>query len=139
MRHQSRSLSGSQLRGKKAVILPDIQDLPRFAQEMADVIGLEATIKIVEARGGRRLTVPRNTAHGHWLEELIGLDAFGKLVSYYDGEEIEIPRCVTAMSRARALSVLKSGASISEAAEVLGYTMRGVTKLKRKLEYLGRL
>lgn len=116
-----------------------LEDLPSSARELADLIGIDATYKIVEARGGIRLCVPRIVQNDHWLIPLIGQEAFERLVAYFSGEELDIPMCALALNRARARSLLRSGASVADTARKLGYSERGMRRLKRTLEELGRL
>lgn len=114
-----------------------LEYLPDSIQEMINVIGLQATLLIVEERGGIRLCVPTKIKADNWLTQLIGTEAMIKLVDYYCGEEIDIPRCASAIKAAQDQKIfekLKAGVSQARLAREFGYTERGIRKLKKRLE-----
>lgn len=114
-----------------------LEYLPESVQEMIEVIGLQATLLIVEERGGIRLCVPRSVKDTNWLTQLIGRESMIKLVDYYCGEEIDIPRCASAIKAAQDQKIfekLKEGVSQAALAREFGYTERGIRKLKKRLE-----
>lgn len=118
-----------------------IEYLPESIQEMIDVIGLQATLLIVQERGGIRLCVPTKVSESNWLTQLIGKEAMSKLVEYYCGEEVEIPRCASAIKAAQDQKIfekLKAGVSQAKLAREFGYTERGIRKLKKRLEEMSR-
>lgn len=110
---------------------------PQSALDLIEDIGLEATIKIVEQRGGVRLFVPVKAKSDHWLMDCIGQDSFEQLVLVSAGLEIEIPRCCAAL-RALRESEIHAGAQSGETNAVLalrfGYTERGIRKVRRRVE-----
>lgn len=117
-----------------------LEYLPDSIQEMIEVIGLQATLLIVEERGGIRLCVPTKVKSDNWLTKLIGTEAMIKLVDYYCGEEVDIPRCASAIKAAQDQKIfekLKSGVSQAKLAREFGYTERGIRKLKKRLEEAG--
>lgn len=77
-----------------------IDDLPESLQEMVQVIGLRATIKLMEHFGGVRIWVPSEIPPDHELRRHLG-DAADKLASYYALESVAVPRGVTALRRIR--------------------------------------
>lgn len=80
----------------------DIGELPASLQEMVRVIGLPATLSLVDLRGGIRLYVPFEMTPEHWLSRLIGFEAAVKLARYYGGQDpFFIPRALNAMIAAR--------------------------------------
>lgn len=118
-----------------------LEYLPESIQEMIDVIGLQATLLIVEERGGIRLCVPTKVKSDNWLTQLIGTEAMIKLVDYYSGEEIDIARCASAIKAAQDQKIfekLKAGVSQAKLAREFGYTERGIRKLKKRLEEMSR-
>ena len=111
--------------------------LPPSLRELVAVIGLDATLRIVEQRGGVRLVVPSRARPGHWLAELIGLEALERLVDVYGREEIDIPRCAGALRAIRARQIAAehaAGVSNAQLARRYGYTERGIRKLRRRIE-----
>ncbi len=113
-----------------------VQCLPASVRELVETVGLAAALRIVEARGGVRLCVPRQAKPDHWLARLIGVEALKTLVAMYGGEAIEIPRCAGAMLAAWERQVVEQharGASNAELARRYGYTERGLRKLRRRV------
>lgn len=115
--------------------------LPKRVAELVKVVGLEAALKLVELRGGRRLEVPKHVKPGHWLVEHIGLDALSKLVAYYGEERIEIDRCAYVVralkEQAKEQAIVTeyaNGASNAQLAEKYQYTERGIRKLRKRVE-----
>ena len=49
--------------------------LPVILREIADSAGLEAALKLAEAKGGTRIYVPKTSGARHWLTELLGRPA----------------------------------------------------------------
>lgn len=80
--------------------------LPRTARDLVDLIGLPATLRLIEARSGQVLTIPkRKRASGEDLYEqiveLVGPEAAGKICQRYGGEYLTIPSCKRAMLAVR--------------------------------------
>lgn len=76
--------------------------LPGVLQDIAELIGLPGTLKLVEAYGGVRLYVPKKIDAAHDLAILIGLDNATTLAETYGGEDhFDIPRAVAATRAAR--------------------------------------
>ncbi len=111
--------------------------LPSRTQELVKVIGIQAALKLVEIRGGIRLSVPTRAKPEHWLVAEIGLEALQSLVGYYQGEEIEIDRCVKALRAIKEQAILEDfqqGLSNTKLARKYAYTERGIRKLRRRVE-----
>ena len=80
----------------------NLAHLPESLRETAALIGLPATLKLVERDGGVRLYVPQTVPPGHALAELLGTAAADKLArAFGGGEHFDVPRCVIAARRAR--------------------------------------
>jgi len=111
--------------------------LTRRTQELLSVIGISAALVSVEIRGGIRLSVPTQAKTDHWLVQHIGHTALQRLVDYYRGEEIEIDRCVRALSAVKEQTIMEEsalGLSNAQLARKYGYTERGMRKLRRRVE-----
>ncbi len=82
----------------------DARYLPALLQEFVEVIGLPATLKLVEHFGGIRIRPPvaigELTAE-HALVRALGLPAARALSLYTPGAEITVPRCLAAIRRVR--------------------------------------
>lgn len=84
----------------------ELSSLPATARDMAEVIGLRKTLRLVEALGGTTFPVPkRETKLGELrfnvLADVIGVDAADILVRRYGSTDLYIPRCAEALRRAR--------------------------------------
>lgn len=77
--------------------------LPPSLQRVAEHIGLPATLRLVEARGGISIWVPTTDrcTPEHYLSRLIGFAALLALAELHGGEELEIPRAVAAVRAVR--------------------------------------
>lgn len=80
-----------------------LDDLPATLQEVAELVGLPATIALVERWGGIRVFVPRadNLHEAHPLVQALGPEAARKLAEYFDGSELPVPRAAAALRRLR--------------------------------------
>jgi len=88
----------------------DINDLPESLQEMVDVIGFDAVMKLVSKFGGTRIRIPakpRSVHRDHPLSRVIGIDAARQLREFYDGEELCIPKIATALRAIRNREILR--------------------------------
>ena len=112
-------------------------DLPDSVRDLAEVVGLKTALKIVEARGGARLYVPKRPHRAHWLSEVIGWDKLRDLSSIYGGEEIEVPTCATRSQRTLAREIATAsaqGASVAELARRYRYSESGIRKLLHRVK-----
>lgn len=66
--------------------------LPPSARELAEVIGLDATLALIEHYGGTRLYVPEHIGADHPLARAIGMQAAHTLVEHYARDSIDVPR-----------------------------------------------
>ena len=104
--------------GKDPVKL-SLAHLPRTARDLVDLIGLPATLALIEARAGQVLTVPKRKAGEDLfaeLADLVGAAAAEKIVGRYGGEYLTVPSCRRAAHavrdaelQARFDALLKSG------------------------------
>lgn len=80
--------------------------LPRTARDLVDLIGLPATLRLVEEYGGQVFQVPkgrrvRGNKLLHELGEVIGADAAKKLSATHGGNYFSVPLCQRAIVAAR--------------------------------------
>lgn len=80
--------------------------LPPLARELVDLIGLPATLRLVEARGGRTIDLAkgkraRGQAQIQAIAECIGKIAADKLVKQYGGTPLRVPKCAAALRAAQ--------------------------------------
>lgn len=107
----------------------DASDLPPRLAELASVIGLPATLRLVEARGGTRIYVPDTVTSDSWLARLIGLIPFEALVKHYRREFLVLDRAAAALRAVRDRRIIADhaeGASTASLALECGLTQRQV-------------
>lgn len=72
--------------------------LPMVLQEFVRLIGLPATMLLVEKFGGLRIYIPLNPTADHHFAQLIGLTNLQKLSAVYGGEDhFELPKAMRAL------------------------------------------
>lgn len=64
---------------------------PAEAAWLSDVIGADATLRLVEERGGLALYIPHEVNQASPLAQMIGLDAARRLADAYGGEARVVP------------------------------------------------
>lgn len=94
---------------------PPTEDIARLVR----LIGPEAVLRLVEARGGTRVYVG-DPVEGAVLSEIIGLDAAATLRSRYGANPIKVPiarpwrvLCYLAQGLSRDKTALKAGCSLN--------------------------
>lgn len=107
--------------------------LPGILQDLAELIGLAATLRLVEAYGGVRLYVPKRFDPDHPIVKLIGHALAVLLVEAYGGEDhFDIPRAIAATRAARDARMRRErtlGATHRELALRNGLTERQVRNI----------
>jgi len=83
------------------------------AKELANVIGLEAALILVEKHGRTAIWVPKKAKEDHKFALLLGLEAFKKLCYYYGDTALEIDRCVAVMREARYQQIIADSENLS--------------------------
>lgn len=109
-----------------------LEDLPQRLRTLAEMIGLPATLKLVETYPGVSIFVPKNVEPEHKLATLLGLDQARALSAMYGGENhFEVPRAVRAVRRLRDRALLADLQTMSQRDAALKYqlTERGVRKI----------
>lgn len=100
-----------------------------FLNEVAEVIGKQATCRLIDSLGGARWYVPREASADHRLAKVIGLDAMKKLCAVYGGGEIDIP--LNAARHSLKQKILVTEGSAREVALKLGCSTRHVLRVRR--------
>ncbi|MDP3427014.1 MAG: Mor transcription activator family protein [Humidesulfovibrio sp.] len=90
----------------------ELSSLPATARDMAQVIGLRKTLRLVETLGGTTFPVPkRETRLGELrfnvLAEVVGVEAAEVLVRRYGSTDLYIPRCADALRHARDAGIIR--------------------------------
>ena len=116
--------------------------LANLYREIAEGAGLEAALGLARARGGLRISVPRNPRAAPWLNEAMGDKGAALLCDLYGGELIDLPADPVSgqgqNARVRRIrEALREGAlSANEIARMAAVTRRAVFVNKAKLRAL---
>jgi Mor family transcriptional regulator len=106
--------------------------LPRVLQDFVRLIGLPATMLLVEKFGGLRIYIPLNPTPDHHFAQLIGYDNLVRLSQVYGRENhFELPkaqRALTALRNAKMKSEY-GPRSLRQLAAEYGLTERHVTRI----------
>ncbi|MEM1284932.1 MAG: hypothetical protein AAGH43_06060 [Pseudomonadota bacterium] len=126
---------------------PRYELLAPGAREVADAIGVDATLSLIEAHGGARIFIPATCSADHWLATLLGHEKALKLCGAFSvapegrnvGAYIVLPLGhASAIEQARAASyrtmheALDAGASVDEAVRRSGLSRATVNREKRR-------
>lgn len=106
--------------------------LPGILQEMADLIGLPATLKLAQHYGGVRLYVPKTLPEDHVLIDIVGEAAARKLVEQYGGlVHFDIPKAQAVSVALRNSKIRAEWPALSQRQLALKYhlTERQVRKI----------
>ncbi len=106
--------------------------LPKVLQEFVRLIGLPATMLLVEKFGGLRIYIPLNPSPDHHFAQLIGLANLQKLSQVYGREDhFELPKAERALLALRnaKLKAEYGPKSIRQLAAEYQLTERHVTRL----------
>lgn len=74
--------------------------LPDSLHRLAKLIGLRATMALVEHWGGIRVYIPEQVEPDHILVEKLGMDATRKLSNAFGSETMDVPRAYHAVKAA---------------------------------------
>lgn len=97
-------------------------------EDLGQVIGADAVVRLCEALGGTRIYVPRTIGENHPLAAAIGMKAARSLAEHYYGTMLELPKAFH--RRSRALELAKSGQlTAGQVALQTDYTERHVRRL----------
>jgi hypothetical protein len=108
-------------------------------RQISEGAGLEAALGLARARGGLRISVPRNPRAAPWLAEAMGEKGAALLCELYGGELIDLPSDPVSgqgqNARVRRIrEALREGAlSANEIARMADVTRRAVFINKAKL------
>ena len=83
-----------------------LADLPETARDLADLVGLPATLRLVRQLGGTSFPVAKGrtrmgVARFELLAEVVGEEAAETITRHYGGEVLYVPRCHAALQRSR--------------------------------------
>jgi len=99
----------------------DITLLPGVLREIAELIGLPATMAIVQQYGGVRLYVPKEITQDHPLIKLVGICNAVTLSDSYGGETLEIALAENALRKIRDKEIRDQWPTLSQRKLALKY------------------
>jgi hypothetical protein len=114
-------------------------DLPPQLTELCDLIGLPATLKLVEHLGGSCIDVPSRFRDDFVLVPLVGHKTAARVVSYYAGDRLYIAKADQALRAQRNIEISRryeGGASVFALAREYHLTMRQVQNILKRPETL---
>jgi len=106
-------------------------------EDLAQIIGFTATVRLSAYFGGKNMTVPKNVSEKTVLAKLIGMSAARMLSAEYGGERFAVPTMHLAeveLRNARVLEQLREGVSTDKIAANAGLTQRRVQQLRLQFE-----
>jgi hypothetical protein len=80
---------------------PNVSHLPSSAQRLVALIGLPATVLLVERHGGKELKLYARGNSVADLAAIIGRAEADKLFDYFGSDPIGVPRCTAALRELR--------------------------------------
>lgn len=102
---------------------------------MVEVIGVDATLSLVNEYGGIAVHIPNKAKPSHVMVELIGDDNFKELCKYFGGAQFSFPRCVHLLRAVRDEKILaerKAGKTNFKIARDNALTERQVRRILKK-------
>lgn len=107
--------------------LIDVAALPPQMRRLIELLGFHVTLKLLKARGGRRIWIPKTTDGDRVLAQVIGHSGLETLVEHYAGEMLELPsddKLVMQIRNRLMVARRGAGASYSELAEEFDVSRR---------------
>lgn len=108
--------------------------LPPVMRQLIAVIGMEATIRLLRARGGQRVHVPESRSK--LLTDIVGAESARQLCERFGGQELDLPKYdkVAQQLRDVAIRAERPGASLNELAARHDLTRRHIQNILRDNE-----
>ena len=102
--------------------------LPSRVYELAELIGMEATLTLMAKYGGLVLDIPRNANRAGRLKELLPFTAVETLCHYWGGDRFYVPKtdCAVRQWRDTEIRQLRESHSVAELALRFKLSKRGV-------------
>ncbi len=103
--------------------------------EIEEIIGVENTLKIISAWGGKELVIPMKATPDTKLVKLIGEQAAARLIKDFGSGKIWIPMLHfkgVGRRRLKISQMLKQGYSVNEIVDELDVCDRTVFRIKQK-------
>lgn len=118
-----------------------VRALPTQLRMLVRQIGFNATLKLIRARGGRQVWIPKTASADRVLAQVIGLPALEKLCEAHRGERLELPKSDKILIQARNAAIAErraAGDSYATLARDFDLTRRWVIEICNAAEDDGR-
>ncbi|MBF0192871.1 MAG: hypothetical protein HQL99_17295 [Magnetococcales bacterium] len=105
------------------------EDLPSSLEEIAEVIGREGALQLVNACGGTRIFVPRKLRVQHKLVTMLGFEQARRLSHHFGGETLTVVRAAELLRRTRNREIVRrydAGAGVRQLARDNALTERQI-------------
>lgn len=112
----------------------DLTNLPFVVQDIANVIGLDDTLKLIDRYKGTPMYVPMQVKSEGLILKIIGLNNTVKLIKQFGGETLDMPKCSAALRTIRNKIILNSSLSVCEAARKFDLTPRQIRNIKKQFK-----
>jgi len=112
--------------------LVSVRLLPPQLRMLVRRIGFDDALKLVRARGGRQIWIPKTASADRVLAQIIGIAALEKLCEAHRGERLELPKSDKILMQARNAAIVErreAGDSYAEIARDFGLTRRWVIEI----------
>lgn len=83
------------------------EDLPGSLAEIAEIIGREGALRLVDTCGGTRIFIPRKLRVQHKLVTLLGFEQAQRLSLHYGGETLTVVRAAELLRRRRNREIVR--------------------------------
>ncbi len=110
-------------------------DWPQSMIDLAMVVGVEITERLMVEFAGRRFYVPKRIKDGHWLAVLLGQEGAEKLSDNYGGDQLVLSMGTKVKRRRRDQAIIRqydSGWSVDELALEHDLTARQIFNVLKK-------
>ncbi|HTD05871.1 hypothetical protein [Undibacterium sp.] len=84
----------------------DLSHLPQSAQKLIALIGLPATLRLVDAHGGHGINLYNSENSLERMTETVGREAAQKLLRFYGNDPFTVPLCHRALKAVRNAEIL---------------------------------
>lgn len=111
--------------------------LPPRLHEFVRLIGLPATMLMVDRFGGLRIYIPLEPTPEHMFAELIGFDNLVALCSEFNGDRVLLPRALRALNAVRNAKIRAEYGpkSLRDLASEYRLTERHVSRIVADLQF----
>jgi len=113
--------------------------LPPSLIEIKDVIGIVATLRLVEVYGGTLIVLPRKYRDDHHLVRIIGHKAASELIVHYSGDRLYVPKNDNATRLIRDIEIANkydAGYSVPKLAREYNLSERQIWNIFKRPETL---